>query len=297
MYLYVIIGILIVIIILLIIKLYIIKKSAREITEDYIKKVKTNTNTQLRISSHDKDMQNLANSINSDLKEMRAERLKYESGNTELKKAITNVSHDIRTPLTAIYGYLDMLEKTSDEAKKQEYIKIMKERANMMKALTEELFNYSVLVSNEDILADEEVYINKLLEESIVSFYPELNRKGIEPVINITSNKIVRLVNKDALTRVFSNIINNACKYSDGDLKIELSDEGIITFSNKASKLTTVEVEQLFNRFYTVEVARHSTGLGLSIAKTFIEKMGGKIDAHLVDGNLVIRIELLKKED
>ena len=292
MYLYVIIGVLIFIIILLLIKVYIMKKSAREIAEDYKKKVKTDTNTQIRITSHDKDMRNLASCINSDLKEMRLERLKYESGNNELKKAITNVSHDIRTPLTSIYGYLDMLEKTTDEAKKQEYIRIMKDRANMMKSLTEELFNYSVLVSNEDIISDEEVYINKLLEESIVSFYPELKKKNIEPVINITNNKIIKLVNRDALTRVFSNIMNNACKYSDGDLFIELNDEGIITFKNRASKLTNVEVEQLFNRFYTVEAARHSTGLGLSISKTFIEKMGGKIDATLYDNYLIIKIEL-----
>ena len=292
MYLFVIIGVLIVIIILLLIKVYIMKKSAREITEDYIKKVKTDTNTQLRISSHDKDIKNLANTINSDLKEMRNERLKYESGNNELKVAITNISHDIRTPLTALYGYLDMLEKTSDEANKQDYIKIMKDRANMMKSLTEELFNYSILVSNEDIKADEEVFINKLLEESIASFYPELLKKGIEPNIKMTSKKIVRMANNDALKRVFSNLLNNACKYSDGNLDIELTDEGIIIFSNKAFKLTSVEVEKLFNRFYTVEVARHSTGLGLSISKTFIEKMGGKIDAKLIDGNLVIKIEL-----
>ena len=292
MYLFVIIGVLIIIIILLLIKVYIMKKSAKEIAEDYIKKVKTDTNTQLRISSRDKDMQNLANTINSDLKEMRNEQLKYEIGNNELKVAITNISHDIRTPLTAIFGYLDMLEKTTDEAKKQDYIKIMKDRANMMKNLTEELFNYSILVSNEDIIADEEVYINKLLEESIVSFYPEFIKRDIEPVVNITNNKIMRTVNRDALTRVFTNIINNACKYSDGNLEVTLDDDGIITFSNKAFKLTSVEVEKLFNRFYTVEVARHSTGLGLSISKTFIEKMGGKIDAKLIDGNLVIKIEL-----
>ena len=292
MYLYVIIGILAIIIILLLIKVYIMKKAVREITEDYIKKVKNDTNTQLRISSCDKDIRNLANSINSDLEEMRKERLKYESGNNELKVAITNISHDIRTPLTAIYGYLDMLEKTNDEAKKQDYIKIMKDRANMMKSLTEELFNYSILVANEDIVANEEVYINKLLEETIVSFYPELLKKNITPNVNITNNKIIKLANRDALQRVFSNLLNNACKYSDGNLEIDLDDDGIITFSNKASKLTSVEVEKLFNRFYTVEVARHSTGLGLSISKTFIEKMGGKIDAKLIDGNLVIKIEL-----
>lgn len=97
-------------------------------------------------------------------------------------------------------------------------------------------------------------------------------------------------INKASLTRIFANLLNNAVKYSDGDLDITLSDMGEITFSNTAKTLSAVQVEQLFDRFYTVEVAHHSTGLGLSIARTLVERMGGEITAEYVVDRLTIRI-------
>lgn len=97
-------------------------------------------------------------------------------------------------------------------------------------------------------------------------------------------------IDKASLTRIFANLLNNAVKYSDGDLDITLSDMGEITFSNTAKTLSTVQVEQLFDRFYTVEVAHHSTGLGLSIARTLVERMGGEITAEYVVDRLTIRI-------
>ena len=161
-----------------------------------------------------------------------------------------------------------------------------------MKQLTEELFRYSVVLSNEGEGTTEEVFVNQVLAESISSFYPELSDKGIRPQISITDKRIIRQVNKAALYRIFSNLLNNAVKYSDGDLNIALSDMGEIIFSNTAKELSTVEVEQLFNRFYTVEDAHHSTGLGLSIARTLVERMGGRINAEYTDNRLTIRIEL-----
>ena len=132
----------------------------------------------------------------------------------------------------------------------------------------------------------------QLLAESISSFYPVLTEKGITPSIHLTDARIVRNVNRSELARVFSNLLNNAVKYSDGDLEITLSDTGKITFSNTAKELSTVEVEQLFDRFYTVETAHHSTGLGLSIARTLVERMGGTITADYNDGRLTIIIKL-----
>ena len=101
-----------------------------------------------------------------------------------------------------------------------------------------------------------------------------------------------RKLDSDALSRVFSNLLNNAAKYSDGDLEIALTESGEITFSNTAKELSAVEVEQLFDRFYTVEAARHSTGLGLSIARSLIQRMGGSIAAEYGDERLTIRIIL-----
>ncbi len=274
------------------VRLHLVRKSVREITSDLNDKLKEDTNTGIRISSRDKDVCRLASEINVQLKELRKEHLQYYQGNTELKNAITNISHDIRTPLTAIYGYLDMIQKTDDPIKQAEYIAIMKERAELMKQLTEELFRYSVILSDENEMETEDVFINQLLEESISSFYPALTGKGITPTISITDKRIIRNVNKAALSRIFANLLNNAVKYSDGDLEISLSDTGEMVFSNTAHGLSAVEAEQLFDRFYTVESAHHSTGLGLSIARTLIERMNGKITAEYEDPRLIIKISL-----
>ncbi len=281
-----------VIIILLIVRISLLKKSAREILSSFREKLEGDTNTRIRISSRDRDMRALAEDINSQLKKLRMEQLRYQQGNTELKTAITNVSHDIRTPLTAICGYIDMMKKTDDPEKQERYLAIMKERADMMRQLTEELLRYSVIVSGEEVMETETVFVNQILAESISSFYPALKAKGIEPEISLTEKRIERELNKAALSRVFSNLLNNAVKYSGGDLRITLGDTGEIMFSNTAEGLSAVDVEQLFDRFYTVEAAHHSTGLGLSIARTLVERMGGTIGAEYSEERLTIRIGL-----
>lgn len=281
-----------VVIILLCIKICILKKSAREISEQFSDRLKDDTNNLIYISSSDRDMRHLAENLNDELKDMRKKQLQYEYGNTELKNAITNVSHDIRTPLTAIAGNLYMIGKTDDISEIRTYVNAIEERTETMKQLTEELLRYSIIISDENKPQTEDIFVNQLLAESISSFYPVLTEKGITPSIHLTDARIVRNVNRSELARVFSNLLNNAVKYSDGDLEITLSDTGKITFSNTAKELSTVEVEQLFDRFYTVETAHHSTGLGLSIARTLVERMGGTITADYDDGRLTIIIIL-----
>ena len=281
-----------VVIILLCIKICILKKSAREISAQFSDRLKDDTNNLIYISSSDRDMKHLAENLNDELKDMRKKQLQYEYGNTELKNAITNVSHDIRTPLTAIAGNLYMIGKTDDISEIRAYVNAIEERTETMKQLTEELLRYSIIISDENKPQTEDIFVNQLLAESISSFYPVLTEKGITPSIHLTDARIVRNVSRSELARVFSNLLNNAVKYSDGDLEITLSDTGKITFSNTAKELSTVEVEQLFDRFYTVETAHHSTGLGLSIARTLVERMGGTITANYDDGRLTIIIIL-----
>ncbi|MBP3297107.1 MAG: HAMP domain-containing histidine kinase [Lachnospiraceae bacterium] len=285
-------GMCIIIILLLCAKIVLMKKAIREVTDEFSDRVESDTNTLIDVSTGDKDIVRLAETLNSRLRVLRAEHLQYHQGNAELKAAITNISHDLRTPLTAICGYIDMLQNTGDKEKQVHYLAIMKERAGMMKQLTEELFKYSVILSEEEELEVENVFINQLLAESISGFYPALSERGITPDIRLTEHRIERRVNKAALTRVFSNLLNNAVKYSDGDLSITLGDTGEILFKNHAKGLSTVEVEQLFHRFYTVEAGHHSTGIGLSIAKTLIERMHGSITAAYENEKLTIRIML-----
>lgn len=303
MWLLVTIGLMAVVIICLIIKIYLLRKSAREIEKSFEERLTTETNTLIDISSGDKYMRSLADSINIQLRKLVDERHRFQQGDIELKNAVTNISHDLRTPLTAILGYLDLLEReegsatdggvSNDVSKK--YLDIIRNRAEILSQLTEELFVYSVITSDKADGEAERVVINSVLEESIAAFYTVLNERGITPEINITENKIIRNLNRSALARVFSNLLNNAVKYSDGDLEIILADSGDIVFTNSASKLNQVQVGRLFDRFYTVEAARRSTGIGLSIAKTLTEQMGGRIAAELKDGRLSITIVLPEK--
>jgi hypothetical protein len=277
-------------IIFLLIKIYLMKKSAREIKTGFADRLTADTNTLIDISSGDKDMRFLAESLNEQLRLLRSERRRFTQGDRELKNAVTNISHDLRTPLTAICGYLDMLEKTDDREKIDRYLAIISERTETLKLLTEELFRYSVILSDEGDFEREDVLVNKLLEDSIMGYYGALSEKGIVPNVRITDRKIIRNLNAAYVSRIFSNLLNNALKYSDGDLDIELSDTGEITFANTARNISAVQSEQLFDRFYTVEAARNSTGIGLSIAKNLAQRMGGTIKADYADSRLVITI-------
>lgn len=283
---------LILVIISLLIKILLMKKSAKEISNEFYEKLKDNTNTLISISANDKAMKELANNLNIQLKDLRKQRHRFQQGDLELKSAVTNISHDLRTPLTAISGYLDLLDNAEKSEEVTHYIEVIRNRTEVLKQLTEELFSYSVITSPEYDNSLELIAINGILEESILGFYAALQERKITPNIFITQNKIIRKVNRAALTRIFSNLINNAIKYSDGDLNITLTDTGEIVFSNNASKLSEVDVKRLFDRFYTVENARKSTGLGLSISRILIEQMNGTISAKYENGKLNICLQL-----
>lgn len=290
--LFIIIGILSFVLLLLLLKIYFLHKSAREITEAFRDRVTTDTNTLIDISSRDNYMRTLASEINAQLRLLRRERHRYQQGDLELKEAITNISHDLRTPLTSICGYLDLLEREEKNETVIRYLSQIQNRTEALKDLTEELFRYSMMVSSQ-YLKIERVDVVRALEESLLSFYAIMQEKGIEPQIQLPEKPIWREADAAALGRIFSNIISNALKYSDGDLKVFMENNGAIHFSNTAQHLNAVAVGRLFDRFYTVEASRNSTGLGLSIAKVLTERMGGEISAKYQEGRLDIVIRFL----
>lgn len=151
-----------------------------------------------------------------------------------------------------------------------------------MKQLTEEFFRYCVILSTQEPEM-ETVCLNGVLEESIAAFYAALTNRGIQPQIHISGKRIDKQLSRKALARVFSNLLNNALKYSDGDLVITLRDNGEITFANTVTGLNEIQVGKLFDRFFTVEAARKSGGLGLAISRTLVEQMGGSICSELSD--------------
>lgn len=278
---------------LLALKLTALHRAADELRQEFADRIGTDTNVGIDLSVRDRRMRLLAADMDQQLQLLRKEYLRYTHGDMELKNAVTNISHDLRTPLTAICGYMDLLEKEPVSPTVREYLSIIDNRVAALKHLTEELFRYSVFLSVDSYDEREPISLNSALEECIAGYYAALKKAGIDPDIALPEKQVVRTLNKPALMRIFSNVIGNALKYSKGDLRIVLTEEGEVHFTNLAPDLDALSTAKLFDRFYTVENARPqgATGLGLSIARTLAEDMGGSMSASYADGMLDIIIQ------
>ena len=290
---------LLIVIAVLAVKIHTLRKAAAEIADAFSARLREDTNTLIDISSRDKRMRALADGINRELKLLRKQRQQYLNGDRELKEAVVNISHDLRTPLTAIYGYLELLEREELTPETARYVGQIRNRAEALRELMEELFRYSVVASTPEAsteLALESVNLCRVLEDSLLSFYGAMTGRGMEPEVRIPEEGVWRDLDPAALSRVFGNILSNAIKYSDGDFAVTLTPDGTVTFANTAAALSSVDVGKLFDRFFTVDSARKSTGLGLSIAKLLTERMHGTIGAEYAAGKLVITVRFLETE-
>ena len=275
------------------IKLYFLKKSIKEIHISLSRILKTDTNQLLTISSADKEMKLFVNDLNKELQNLRKEKLEYQNGNQELKKIVSNISHDIRTPLTTIQGYIDLLKKNTE--KQEEYIQIIEKKTEELTLLTDQLFDFSTTMDVGIKIKKEKCCINEILEEVLANMYPIFKEKQMNPKLEICKQKIYRNLDKNSINRIFENILSNVCKYGEGDFKVTLDSKGVITFSNKATSLDEITVQKIFDRYFTVENAKKSTGLGLSISKQLVELNGGTISAKCVKENLIIKICFFEK--
>lgn len=285
-------SVLLLIVAALVIKIWLLKRSMKEICRELKEHFAEDTNVLLTTSTRDVHVRQLTAELNRQLRLLREQRQKYLTGDRELKMAVTNISHDLRTPLTAIFGYLALLEQEEKSPAVADYLAVIENRAEVLKQLTEEFFYYSVASTPEKQVVKEKVVLNQLLEESMAGAYAELMAHDITPVVQMPEQKVVRWLNPSAVSRVFANLIANAVKYSDGDLEITLTEAGEITFTNTASQLDDVQAGKLFDRFYTVETATKSTGLGLTITRALVEQLGGSIAMSYEDKQLSIRVVL-----
>ena len=269
-----------------------LKRSAREIADTFSERVQDQSGTAIGVSGRDRDLCRLADGLNRELLELQKIRLQCERSETELNRAVANLSHDLRTPLTAISGYLTLLQETDDPEERAQYIRVLSERTEVMKELAEELLQYSKLVAPEAAGEAVPTAVDTVLTESIAGAYPLLSERGITPEVNLPAERVMRTVNKAELSRMFGNLLTNAVRYSDGDLMITLTADGDVTFENSASGLDPVMAGQLFDRFFTVENGGRGTGLGLSIVRMLAERMGGKADLRFEGGRLAVTVHL-----
>lgn len=260
-------------------KIVLLRRSAEALRQGLRERLETDTNTLLSIPSRDRAMRRLASDLNGQLRLLRRERQRYQQGDQALKEAVAGVSHDLRTPLTAICGYLDLLEREEKSAAAERYLAQVRNRTDRLQELMEEFFQYTVTLSSEGGLVLEELSLNRAVEEALAAWYAVLTERGIAPRVRLPEMPVIRRLDAAALGRVLNNILSNAVKYSGGDLTVEMAEDGALTFSNSAPGMTPVLAQRLFDRYFTVETGRGAGGLGLCISRELAERMGGEIAA------------------
>ena len=271
-------------------KVLLLRRAARVIAEGFSRCLEGDTNTLIGLSSRDKAMRAQAQDLNVQLRQLRSQRRRYQQGDRELKEAVAGLAHDLRTPLTAICGYLELLEGREQPPDTERCLAVIAERVERMRSLTEELFRYSLARAAPEPVQPAEVEVNRVLEESAAAFYAAFRARGITPAVHMPEGPVTVRADRAGLERVLANLLNNALKYSDGDLDITLTPDGQMVFSNAASRLSGVQVEKLFDRYYTVEEGRDATGLGLSIARSLARQMGAELSARYEGGRLSVRL-------
>lgn len=244
------------------------------------------TQTEITLEKLDKDTEQLAVSINHLLEKYRYTGQQIERNDSLFRDTITSLSHDLRTPLATANGYIQLLLDQGLSSEQRDYVEIANERISAVKLLLDQLFEFARIEANELKLHNQNIDINSVLRDVIATYYNEFEKKKITPFIDIPDAPSIIWADKDALSRVFSNIIYNAVIHGDSAYKISssiVSNRCEITISNHSSTICQEDVPHLFDRFYTTDQSRtkKTTGLGLSIAQKLTTQMGGKIAAQL----------------
>ena len=287
--LYSVIVVLSILVITLVLRVVTTNIEIRNIIRDLEDITEKDTNILLTTSSGDKSIKSLVDSLNKELKKLLSIKREYSKGVFDVKKSAENIAHDIRTPLTVIKGYVDLLEEEdlSEEGKK--CLEIIKGRTRYMKEMTDELF-LSLSMKSRGVLSLFDIDAKSVLEEALVSFYSEFKKKGMTPSIITPNDKVILKADSKALYRVYSNIISNALKYGEGEFNVQMDEKGNITFSNYAPNMDSVEANKLLDRYYTISDAKASSGIGLSISNEILQEMGGELKVRLDNKRLYISI-------
>ena len=251
---------------------------------------KRTTHTTVTADFPSGDITQLVNSINELLEEYQQYIGELEKKESTVKETITNISHDLRTPLTAIRGYTQvLLHSDSLPSEEKEAVEIINERVNALNMLLDQLFEFARLEAGEFELSQDKVDLNVLLRSVVVSFYQAFEERGITPKLQISEEAFSFYGDEKAIVRVFTNIIYNALAHGDGGYVISsVCEDGkyIFTFQNSTKDIVPADIDKIFDRFYTTDKSRSkkSTGLGLAISRNLVTQMGGTIEARL-DGN------------
>ncbi|MBS3202645.1 MAG: HAMP domain-containing sensor histidine kinase [Clostridiales bacterium] len=283
------------IIIVLLLRLLFVNKEIKNIVRQLEDYNNFKTRKKIDINLINKNIEGLAQSINKHIEISKKLQIKQLNSEEELKSMISSISHDLRTPLTSIRGYLQMLKKTDiSDAKRDKYLAIADNRAKDLQELINQFFMFSVIEDSKYNMQLESVDLKEVFIEILTSFYDEFTSKNIEPIIEICDSEISVLGDYASIKRVIENLMINISKHSKGNVKIT------INITNNYAELividyiynnSDIQIERLFDKFYKADKARkvNSTGLGLFIVKKLMLKMNGNVEALLQDNKLFIK--------
>lgn len=272
-----------------------VKKTCRHLA--FMKENKTNM--RLRAELPFSELNELSDNINELLDSSDNIRMTAERNERNLKDAITNISHDIRTPLTSLDGFFHLLKNSDSEEERVQCTEIIQNRIDNLKYMLEELFTYTKLQNEDYKIQLESIDFNQCVCSAIVGFYNEFQEKGIEVHTDFTEDEIIVNGNAEAVQRIIGNLLKNVLDHGSREVEMTLktnSDKVIFTCSNKVDNPDSIDISQVFSRFYKSDPARthSSTGLGLAIAKGLAKRMNGDMNATVQDGWFTIEMRFGK---
>jgi len=234
-------------------------------------------NKKIRISLQNKYIEELAGIINEKDHEEQRAKIRILQEEEQLKQSIANISHDLRTPLTSIQGYLTLLKDCETKGEQENYLSVIQTKADYLTDLVQVFYDLSLIDHENYVLETEKVDINKIVTDCLIEKYNEL--KETNPVIHTETIPVWIIGNPVACKRIIENLITNAIHYFDNYIEISIDANGIFTIKNTTLELQNIDVNMLFQKFYTADTSRSngSTGLGLYIVKELLAKIEGGI--------------------
>ena len=237
----------------------------------------------------------LSDRLNDLLELRRKEKQYYQEKETLIADTYTNLSHDIRTPLTSLDGYFQLMEACENVEEQRRYLNIIHERIHSLNEMLEELFMFTKLKNESYRLELTSCCINRILKETVFSYYDDWVRRKIQPDIQITEEQLYIDGNKQGLSRIIQNVIKNGLDHGEKKIRIVLKREqnrAVLRISNQVIASEKIDIEHVFDRFYKADAARSktSTGLGLSIAREFVRRMNGEIGAKIEENEFIVEM-------
>lgn len=244
-------------------------------------------NKKLRISLSNKQIEKLADIINEKKHLEQKTNIQIIQEKEQLKHSIANISHDLRTPLTSIQGYLTLLKDCEDKEEQEHYFSVIQAKTDYLTELVQIFYDLSLIESDDYILGIEKIDVNRIVTDCLINKYNEL--KELSPTIKIENAPVWITGNAVACKRIIDNLVTNAIRYSNDYIEIVMDADGIFTVKNTTSELKNIDVNILFQKFYTVDTSRSNgnTGLGLYIVKELLNKIEGGIKEISYKNNIL----------